>query len=161
MEREERKRRLEELLRDRKKKEEKIESERQIAEILDLFSDHDQVEILDEKESNKIETEMTDIFPIAWYGRIDWGQLNNKIVIPDEEIQLIPNILSQQGLKNTLPVYLIVGLFGYPVAKTSLSAILDNIDEIMCMGPDQYIYCPLSKYVIEFFHDGVITVGWL
>lgn len=160
MEREERKRRLEELLRERKKKEEKIESERRIAETLELFPDKDKVEILDEKESDKVETEMTDIFPIAWYGRINWDKLNNKIVIPNEEIQNIPYILSQQGLKDKLPVYLIVGLYGYPVVKTSLTTILDNIEEIMCMGPDQYIYCPLSKYVIEFFHDDVITAGW-
>ncbi|PLT29855.1 CDI toxin immunity protein [Peribacillus deserti] len=161
IEREERKKRLEELLRERKKKEEKIESERRIADMLELFPDKDKVEILCEKESNKVETKLTDSFPIAWYGRIDWGKLNNKIVIPNEEIQNIPYILLQQGLENISPVYLIVGLYGYPVVKTSISTILDNIEEIMCMGPDQYIYCPLSKYVIEFFHDDVITVGWL
>lgn len=70
MERHERKKRLEELLRERKKNEEKLDTERRITEMLELFPDKDKVEILDEKESDKVETEMTECFPIAWYGRI-------------------------------------------------------------------------------------------
>lgn len=161
MEREERKRRLEEILKERKKNEEKLETERRITEMLELFPDKDKVEILDEKESDKVETEMTECFPIAWYGRIDWDRLSNKIVIPNEDISNIPFFLSQQSLENTLPVYIIVGLYKYPVVKTSLTTALDNIEEIMSMGPDQWIYCPFSKYVIEFFHDNIISVGWL
>lgn len=161
MNREERKRRLEELLSARKENEEKLENERRIAEIRELFPLDEAVEILDAKESEQVEIEMTDRFPIAWYGRIDWDKMSNKSVLAYQELQRITDILSRQGLDHTLPVYVIVGLHGYPLAKSSLKTTIKSMEEIMYMGPDQYIYCPESNYVIEFFHDDVITLGWL
>ncbi|MCG3087699.1 hypothetical protein [Sporosarcina cyprini] len=161
MNREERKKRLEEMVRARKMNEDKLENDRRISELRELFPAGKAVEILDVKESEHVETEMTDRFPIAWYGRIDWDKMSNKRVLAYEELQHITDILSRQGLDHTLPVYVIVGLHGYPLVKTSLTTTMESIEEIMYMGPDQYIYCPLSNYVIEFFHDDVITLGWL
>ncbi|KGR85522.1 hypothetical protein [Lysinibacillus odysseyi] len=161
MNREERRKRLEELLKERKMKENKLEAERRIAEMLALFPDQANVEILDDKESDRVENEMTEVFPFAWYGRIDWNQWSNKMIIANEDIADIPAIISSLNIDNAIPVYLIVGIYKYPLAKTSLPAVLDNIEEVMSMGADQYIYCPLSKYVIEFSHDDIITLGWL
>lgn len=39
--------------------------------MLELFPEKDKVDILDENESDKIESNMTDCFPIAFWGRID------------------------------------------------------------------------------------------
>lgn len=161
MEKEQRKRRLEELLGKRKKKEDEIESELRVVEMLELFPKKAEVEILDRGKINEVETEMTETFPFAYYGRVDWDKLSNRIAISNEEIPNIPDILSKQGLNNTLPVYLIVGIHGYPVAKSTLSPILDRIEEIKFWGQDQYIFCPLSKYVIEFSRYDEITMGWL
>ncbi|MBO9128512.1 hypothetical protein [Bacillus sp. 165] len=161
MNREERKKRLEFLIQERKKHEIRLEKEQQVSEMLELFPEKDKVNILDESESDKIESNMTNSFPIACWGRIDWEKVSNKIILTKEDILNIPNILSNQSLDTSVPVYLIVGIYNYPLVKTSLFRILENIENIMEMGPDQWIYSPVLRYVIEFCHDEVITIGWI
>jgi hypothetical protein len=104
---------------------------------------------------------MVECFPIASWARIDWEKVTNKIIIPNEDILNISSILFKQSLDLSTPVYLKVGLYKYPLVKASLATILESIEDIMDMGPDQYIYSPSSKYVIEFFHDDIITLGWI
>ncbi|USK62435.1 CDI toxin immunity protein [Peribacillus asahii] len=161
MNKEERKKRLEYLIQERKKHEEKLQREQQIMEMLELFPEKDNVEILDKSESEKIESNMTDCFPIAFWGRIDWEKVSNKIILTTEDILNIPTVLSNQSLDTSVPVYLIVGIYKSPVVKTSLFTILESIEDIMDMGPDQWIYSPSLRYVIEFCHDEVITIGWI
>ncbi|MEK4297777.1 CDI toxin immunity protein [Paenibacillus sp. FSL R5-0914] len=161
MNREERKKRLEYLVQERKKHEEKLEKEKRISEMLELFPEKDKVDILDESESDKIESKMTDCFPIGFWGRIDWEKVNKKNILTKEDILNIPTVLSNQSLDTSVPVYLIVGIYKYPLVKTSLFTILESIEDIMDMGPDQWIYSPSLRYVIEFCHDEVITIGWI
>lgn len=159
--REDRKKRLDHLIQERKKQEEKMQREKQITEMLELFHEKDGVEILSEIESDKIESNMTDCFPIAFWGRIDWEKVNNKIILTTKDILNLPTVLSNQALDMTVPVYLIVGIYKYPVVKTSLFTILECIEDVMYMGPDQWIYCPSLRYVVEISHDDVVSIGWI
>lgn len=161
MNREERKTRLEYLIQERKKHEEKLEKEQQISVMLELFPEKSTVDILDESESEKIESKMTNCFPIAFWGRIDWEKVSKKIILTKEDILNIPTVLTNQSLDISIPVYLIVGIYKSPLVKTSLLTILESIEDIMDMGPDQWIYSPTLRYVIEFCHDDVITIGWI
>ncbi len=161
MNREERKTRLEYLIQERKKHEEKLKKEQQISVMLELFPEKSTVDILDESESEKIESKMTNCFPIAFWGRIDWEKVSKKIILTKEDILNIPTVLTNQSLDISIPVYLIVGIYKYPLVKTSLLTILESIEDIMDMGPDQWIYSPTLRYVIEFCHDDVITIGWI
>ena len=161
MNREERRTRLEYLIQERKKHEEKLEKEQQISDMLELFPEKSGVDILDESESEKIECKMTNCFPIAFWGRIDWEKVSKKIILTKEDILNIPTVLTNQSLDISIPVFLIVGIYKYPLVKTSLLTILESIEDIMDMGPDQWIYSPTLRYVIEFCHDDVITIGWI
>lgn len=161
MNREDRKIRLDQLIQERKKQEEKLQREKQITEVIELFHEKDSVEILDEIESDKIESKMTDSFPIAFWGRIDWEKVNNKNILSIKDILKIPTVLSNQSLDTKVPVYLIVGIYKYPVVKTSLFTILECIEDVMYMGPDQWIYCPSLRYVVEICHDDVVSIGWI
>jgi hypothetical protein len=159
--REDRRKRLEHLIQERKKQEEKLQIEKQITEMLELFPEKDNVEILDEIESDKIESNMTDCFPIASWGRIDWEKVDNKIIFTTKDIMNIPTVISNQSLDTTVPVYLIVGIYKYPVVKTTLFTILECIEDVMGMGPDQWIYCPSLRYVVEICHDDVVSISWI
>ncbi|MDW2878248.1 MULTISPECIES: CDI toxin immunity protein [Bacillaceae] len=161
MGREDRKKRLEFLIQARKQKEEKEQREKRIVEMLALFPGKNNVEILDEIQSDKIERDMTDCFPIASWGRIDWEKVNNKLIIPTKETSSIPTILLNQSMDTTVPVYLMVGEYQYPVVKTTLLTILECIEGVMYIGPDQWIYCPSLRYVIEFCHDDEVGIGWM
>ena len=158
MNREERNQRLAFLIEERKIHDKKVVRERQIIEILELFPKKDSVEILDESESDQIEESMTNCFPIAFWGRIDWEKVDHKIILTTEDLWDIPSILSTR-FDTSVPVYLMAGIS--PVIKVSLFSILESMEGIMDMGPDQWVYSPSLKYVIEFCHDGVITIGWI
>lgn len=114
------------------------------------------MEILDDSESGTITRNMTGCFPIAFWGRIDWDKVHNKIVLTSDDIFTIPTVLSNHSFDTSVPVYLIAGDYNTPVVKTSLFTILEKVEDVMCIGPDQWIYSPHLKYVIEFCHDGEI-----
>lgn len=161
MNREERKKRLEYLIQERKKNEEKFQREQQTMELLGLFPDKEDVVILDENESDKIESNMTECFPLAFWGRIDWEKVRNKIILTTKDIHLIPSLISNQSFDTASPVYLIAGEYKYPVVKTSLLTIMENVEDVMYIGPDQWIYSPSFRYVVEISHDDEITIGWI
>jgi hypothetical protein len=158
--REDRRMRLEYLIQERNKQEDKLQREKQITEMLELFPEEENVEILDEVESDKIESNMTDCFPIASWGRIDWEKVDNKIIFTTKDVLNIPIFLSNQSFDKTVPVYLIVGKYKYPVVKTTLFTILDCIEDVRYVGPDQWIYCPSLGYVVEIDHDDIVSIGW-
>ncbi|WP_170110151.1 hypothetical protein [Peribacillus acanthi] len=157
---EERKKRLEEIIQIRQEKQKEQEDERKRKEIIDLFVNKNEVEILDAYETNIIKKEISESFPFAFWSRINWDEMHNKIDLGLNEIKNIESILSNNGLDISKPVYLRLAYDQYPCAKTNLRNILNSLDEVMSIGVDQYVYCRSPKYIIEFFHDDIITIGW-
>ncbi|WHX98008.1 hypothetical protein [Neobacillus sp. DY30] len=119
------------------------------------------VDILADRESGAITRNMTGCFPIASWGRIDWDKVHNKIGLTSDDIFTIPAVLSYHSFDISVPVYLLADEYNTPVVKTSLFTILEKVEDVMCMSPDQWIFSPHLKYVIEFCHDGEITIGWI
>lgn len=78
----------------------------------------------------------------------------------DEDIDSIKDVFISQGLELSQEVFLLFGYGDYPFVKTSLQRILVNLEEVRRIGSDQFIYCQTSKFVIGYFHDGDITIGW-
>jgi hypothetical protein len=88
-------------------------------------------------------------------------KVKNKVILTTKDVHLIPPLISNQSFDIASPVYLIVGIYKYPVVKTSLLTILENVEEVRFMGPDQWIYSPSLRYVVEITHDDEITIGWI
>ena len=61
------------------------------------------------------------------------------------------------------PIYVFWAYGDYPCVKTLLTTeLLKKFDEIIWLGSDmQWYLCPNQKYVIEFFHDDSINIGWI
>jgi hypothetical protein len=127
--REERKKRIEYLVQKRKKQEEKLRREQQITEILELFSEKVKVEILEDSESGTITRNMTGCFPIAFWGRINWDKVHNKIVLTSDDIFTIPTVLTNHSFDTSVPIYLIAGDYNTPVVKTSLLKSWDTFED--------------------------------
>ncbi len=43
--------------------------------------------------------------------------------------------------------------------KTNLQNALQVLDDVLAVAPDTFMYNIEEGYVIEFYHDGKITVG--
>ncbi|WP_043930657.1 CDI toxin immunity protein [Bacillus sp. EB01] len=157
---EQQKARLAMLLQKQKQKIEELDRMRSEAEVLNCFDRREDVFPLTKEEGDQIMDEFVQMFPVAWWGRIDWEKMKNKVKVDDWTPEAISNVLRSQGCDLTQEAYLLYSSGDYPFVKTSVQRILSNLPELSWIGWDQFIYCPKSKYVIENFHDGDLTIGW-
>ena len=167
MNREERQKRLNEILEARKQQEiiqERIKKENEVKVLLqEVFGETAVFEILDANKSDLIVEDFSGKFPIAFWNRIDWknGRVN-RVEINEQEIKNVSSILFSKGFDISTPIYIFWGYDSHPCIKTKLTIeLLSNIKEIVWLGNDLYIYCPTQKYVIEFFHDDTVNIGWV
>ncbi|SFC39147.1 hypothetical protein SAMN05443252_103192 [Bacillus sp. OV322] len=157
---EQQKAKLARLLHVQKQKAEEQERMRLVAEVLNSFDIRDDVFPLTKEDGDLIMNEFVQTFPIAEWGRIDWEKVKNKVKIKDWNTGSIKDVLRIQGFDLTQQAYLLYSSGDFPFVKTSVQRILSNFEELTWIGWDQFIYCPTSRYVIEYFHDGDITIGW-
>jgi hypothetical protein len=160
---EQQKARLAMLLQKQKQKIEEQDRMRSEAEVLNCFDRREDVFILTKEDGDLIMDEFVKVFPIAEWGRVDWDRVQNKVRIEDwtmESIQDVLRLLRSQGFDLNQTAYLMGSTGSLPNVKSSVQRILANLDELTWIGWDQIIYCPNSKYVIESFHDGELTIGW-
>ncbi|MFD0051528.1 hypothetical protein ACFVHQ_19805 [Actinomycetes bacterium NPDC127524] len=167
MNNEERKNRLRELLQLQKQKElmkKSLEDEKYVKKTFEeAFGSEFPYEILSREATEILIKDFTDTFPIAFWNRIEWE--NNSIkkwAIELDEIKSISTILQKESFDTSKSIYVFWEYNEYPGVKTTLQPLLlQKFEEIICIGRDMYYYCPVQKFVIEFFHDGSINIGWV
>ncbi|WP_051271617.1 hypothetical protein [Shimazuella kribbensis] len=166
MNREERKNKLHALLAQQQQKNERQQKKNMINELenqlLTVFADPKDFEILDEGLSDKVVEQFCDIFPITW-NKINWGMKSvHQINVKIDDILEIPSTLTSIGFSILTPIYILWGYGDYPSIKTKWERIsLEKINEIIWIGSDMYIFSPMQKYVVEFSHDDSIHIGWV
>ncbi|MBD3231577.1 hypothetical protein GF322_02830 [Candidatus Dependentiae bacterium] len=111
--------------------------------------------ILSEEETKKVFDKMIHTFPITLWGRINWKNVKNfkKIVSINNIDQFI-----NPGKKE---VYILWDEASLPAIKTDMKKLLNVIDDITAVSFDTWIYCPKDGWVIEFYHEGEITIGFV
>ena len=129
-------------------------------DILDLFDEclealGEQKEILSEELTVKYFNSLSKQFPITSWARIDWEKVKNKkrIEYSDELFKW----LKDNGIADT-SVIILWNPSDDPAVKTTLENALAVIDDVTAVGSDTFMYSELG-YVIEFYHDGEVTVG--
>jgi hypothetical protein len=160
MDKSERKKRLENLLQVQTQKQSEEEEKRQIEIVMGPFSNKDNIEVLLKEEWSIMEEELIRNFPITPWKRIDWDEMDKKIMLKSEDYREIEKLLRENNLFNTKPVYFFFSDGGTPWLKTNLLKIFENIEDISFYTGDRYVYCQSPKFIIEFFHDDIITIGW-
>jgi hypothetical protein len=167
MNKDERQMRLKELLRVQKQKEmleHAMLQEKTVREAFEeALGDKIVFEILDTNETRLIIEDMCETFPITSWNRIDWADSSvNQMEIKEKDISSIPLLLKENGFNSSSPIYVFWGYEDYPCVKTILTTeLLEKFDEIIWLGSDMYYYCPVQKYLIEFFHDDSINIGFI
>ena len=122
-----------------------------------LLESNDGCEILSLNESEKIAKELFSKYPITW-GRIDWIQVEKNALITTTD-GIITKLNFYKKNENE-PVYLIWGDASLPVIKCMLNDALYNLGAVKFLGGSAtWLYCPAEKWVLEFHHDGDITLG--
>lgn len=106
--------------------------------------------------SNAKGKELYDLFqqliPFTQWSRIDWSKINKYKAIHD--LKEVSDLFYQEDVE----VYW--GYGNFPVLKTKFDNIMEAFEDLVAVSPDTFLYVP-QKYVIEVYHEGEITLGFL
>lgn len=118
----------------------------------------DKVEIMSSEKTQELFKHLVKNYPVTLWGRIDWDKIKEKykIHLPQESLKIL-NKKYPDHLNNI--VFLLWNYSDATCVKTELQRALDCIDDVTAVGSDTWIYCP-TEYVIEFFHEGEVTLGF-
>ena len=101
--------------------------------------------------SDKIFNEFSNYLRFTFYGRIDWQTYSNKQKLFD-----VNDILSFLDKDNVcLLLYNEVSL---PVIETIVEDLIICIDDVLAVSFDTWVWIKKKNIIIEFFHDGEITL---
>lgn len=152
-----RKLRLKELI-ERNKNNRNSEIDSMLRECINVL--YPNVQLISETESEQLYSDLQKEFPFLWWGRIDWENFKDKLHVKNSE-----DIIYNLKMRFQTEDYTIYALWGYssgnsPVIKTDLRNAIIHIGNINSVGGDQWLYCPSHKFVIEFYHEGDIIIGF-
>jgi hypothetical protein len=116
-------------------------------------------QVLSEEETQRIFDTFENTFPFTSWGRIDWDRLDKKIYLDSEKDILLSlnERFSQKRLESS--IYILWDEGSLPAVKATLKNSLKVIDDVTSVSFDTWIFCPNLGYVIEFYHEGEITIG--
>ncbi|MEK3770861.1 hypothetical protein MKY14_20170 [Paenibacillus sp. FSL R5-0887] len=119
----------------------------------------DGTEIVTIQKTEELFSQLVSFFPVTSWGRINWDNISRcyEISKPQEVLSIIENEFS--GDFNS-KVFLLWNYTDAPSVYTELSQVLNNIDDVTAVGSDTWIFCPSSGYVIEYFHEGQVMLGF-
>lgn len=117
---------------------------------------NENLEILSNELTEKYFDFLCKLFPILPWARIDWERVTQKKKIRD--LSEIIDWLQTMGIHNK-HVIVLWNYCGHPGIRTELERVLNAIDDVIAVGSDTFVFCREEGYVIEFFHDGEVTVG--
>lgn len=116
------------------------------------------VDVLSQAETEQLYEDLQERFPFVWWGRIDWDKfIDKKKAVNIEEI--MKHIYDRLQTEDYI-IYILWGFGNSPVIKTNLQNAVRHIAEVNSVGGDQWLYCPADGFVIEFYHEGDIIIGF-
>lgn len=115
-------------------------------------------EVLSTEETNNTFKIFTNLFPMTSWGRVDWEKVDNTIDI--NEIGSIEEYLYNYN-KLDRTVILLWDEASLPAVRTDLDTIVNNIDDVIAVSFNTWIFSPELKYLIEFYHENEVTLGML
>ncbi|MCD1262022.1 hypothetical protein B5M42_024890 [Paenibacillus athensensis] len=87
------------------------------------------------------------------HGRIDWSRVEGR-----KPIEVVSDILTRVNA-NAGDFLIIWDNARLPIVKSNLNSILRSLDDVLAVSFDTWLYRPDDGTIIEFFHEGDVTIG--
>ena len=111
-------------------------------------------ELLNYHEGNKVLEEIQEKIPFGLDGRVDFSKLKSKYNII--EISSLSELI-----KNSIEFYVMWDQANLPCLKSKLKDIIRCIDDVTAVSFDTWVVSSDYNIIIEFNHEGEITLGIL
>lgn len=115
--------------------------------------------ILSKQETSDIFKVFKSVVPITEWGRIDWEKVGEKKTI--KSTSEIMEVLHNHFKNFDTGVVILWDDGSLPAVQTDLENITRVIEDVTAVSFDTWIFCQTNKYVIEFYHEGETTIGFL
>lgn len=116
-------------------------------------------QVLSEHETQKISQLFEQLYPITYWGKIDWEKFTNKIVIGYDHNEIIPALEAFLKCQSPKYSYIVWSRGDIPIINTKFKNIIDYFDDVVCVGFETFIFDPYEGLIIEILSDGKITAG--
>lgn len=111
-----------------------------------------EVILYDDETSFKIFENFEDKISFTFYGRIDWSNFSKFFKLNNLD-----------GIRNYIDFtdncYVLWNDESLPVLQTSIESVYLNVDDVLAVSYDTCLYVFEKNIIIEFYHDGEITLG--
>lgn len=114
--------------------------------------------VLSHEETDTLFSELSKQFSFTSWGRIDWASVEHKVLAAS--VSEILSLLVSRGKGTSEAVFILWDQVKLPAIKSDIQTVLHHRKEVTMVSFDTWIFCPENKYVIEFYHEGDITIGW-
>ena len=118
----------------------------------------EQATVLSKQETNDLLKELLQQFPFTRWARIDWAGIKHYHAITSAA-EVIP-FLREYSKDLSEPIFVIWDEGTLPEVKSDLRHVLRHIEDVTIVSFDTWLFSPSQKYVIEFYHEGEVTIGW-
>jgi len=112
-----------------------------------------------EDETREVFKSFTSIFPITKWGVIDWAMVPNKHMV--SKLDDIIGVITAKKSSSDKRVFILWNDGSLPSIRVDLETTLRVIDDVTAVSFDTWLYSPDDMYVIEFHHEGRITIGFV
>lgn len=107
----------------------------------------------------KIMDEFYKKLPWTTWGRINWDAVEKKYQIVD--FSDIDEAFKKENKTGNEPLYILWCEEDVPIVETILDEVLPNLEDVECISPYRFLYCPAEGWIIELWHhDGEIYIGF-
>jgi hypothetical protein len=160
LDRNERRKRIQQKVQQMREKEEKEEYKQIADEYCEELVMKETIVVLKEHESDALYEKLSNYYPFDFSGsgRIEWSQMGTKLIVENAEELAI--FMKNHGFEES-QVYLLKKfstIFGStPVIKTVIENVIESFDNIL--DEEQFIFCPTKGYVIDIPFSGIVSVG--
>ncbi|WP_013334514.1 hypothetical protein [Gloeothece verrucosa] len=114
--------------------------------------------IFSEVETEEIFAKFENTFPISAWGRIKWEKIQQKIEVKSVS-EIIPDLNQYFSAEKLDKIYILWDNGSLPAIEAPLIQVLNVIDDVTAVSFDTWLFSPILEYVVEFYHEGDITIG--
>jgi len=111
--------------------------------------------VLPNDETKKLFKDMISKFPLTSLGKLDLKKIKHVVKISSKN-EIMKHVVTKQQ-----EIYVLWDEASLPAIKTNISNVLNAIDDVTAVSFDTWIYSPACGYVIEFYHENEINIGWI
>ena len=119
----------------------------------------DNTEVLSIEKTNEIFKELTKLFPMTSWGRVNWEKVEKKMEIPQTDS--ITRYLKGNNESYDKTVILLWDEATLPAVKTNLEKVIAVIDDVTAVSFNTWIFSPNSRYLVEYYHEKEVILGIL